>query len=114
MAQRKNDVKNFWAEFEDAVIGSRIPESPAEWYVRTSIESLSGIRCDMTGEEELIPYRQKETCDSLPHCRQPWALLGFRIRRERRNRGSRQARTSRRGRCGLSPVWTCSAMGAEI
>ena len=33
MTQRKDDVKNFWAESEDVVVDSGVPESTAEWYV---------------------------------------------------------------------------------
>ena len=33
MGRGKNHVENFWAEFEDAVLGSGVPKPTAGWYV---------------------------------------------------------------------------------
>ncbi len=45
MTQRKDDVKNFWAESEDVVIGSGVPESTAEWYVGSHCTSVRERMC---------------------------------------------------------------------
>lgn len=45
MTQRKDDVKNFWAESEDVVIGSGVPESTAEWYVGNHCTSVPARMC---------------------------------------------------------------------
>ena len=46
VTQRKNDVKNFWAESEDNVVGSGMPESTAEWYV---VDHCANVRERMCG-----------------------------------------------------------------
>ena len=45
MTQRKDDVKNFWAESEDAVVGSGMREPTAEWYVVNHCTSVPARMC---------------------------------------------------------------------
>ena len=45
MTQRKDDVKNFRAESEDAVVGSGMREPTAEWYVVNHCTSVPARMC---------------------------------------------------------------------
>ena len=45
MTQRKDDVKNFWAESEDAVVGSGMREPTAEWHVVNHCTSVPARMC---------------------------------------------------------------------
>ena len=45
MTQRKDDVKNFWAESEDAVVGSGMREPTAEWYVGNHCANVRERMC---------------------------------------------------------------------
>ena len=52
MTQRKNDVKSFWGVSEDAVIGSRVPESRVKWYAEKGALFLKRLK----GQEIILMW----------------------------------------------------------